>query len=342
MKLMKLMACAALAVACAVGFTGCSKKVDASKPRVADGAVLALVVQAPTKTSLAPLVEKYKLNDVKAALEKAPADAKEFFEKIELDKIESKWLLVTVGGEIAKDKVPDVAFVAATTLDLDKFVAEFEKSAKGEKKPEFKKTTIAGVSAYEITSKKDKVVPCVAALDGQLIIVASSAAFLEKQIALYRDGKGESADFSSFGLPGNGILRIKAVKVGDVVKKALGEDAAMLEMVNGIIPEGDKIVLGLNSVEIALSASDDGKNAKLDLTVETASDADAEKLITAAKGGLTMATAAAKETVKDESDKAAALGALESATAVNEGKVAKISAAAPAEPIFKLVSEMIK
>ena len=343
MKLMKLMTCAALAVACVAGISGCGSSKDYSKPKVAEGTVLALALQAPAKTPLAPLVEKYKLNDVKASLEKMPADAKEFFEKMGLDKIESKWLLVTIGGEIAEGKVPDVALVAATTLDLDKFVAEFEKTEKSENKPEFKKTTIAGVSAYEVDSKKkDDVVPCVAALDGQLIIAASSAAAFEKQVALYREGKGESSDFSSFGLSGNDVLRIKAMKVGEVLKKALGDNVAMLQMVNGVIPDGDKIALGLTSVEIGLGASSDGKNAALDISVGTASDADADKLRTVVKEQL----APIVEQFKDGADKSEqaklSYEALQSVKVAGEGAVAKLSAAAPAEPIFKLVSEMIK
>lgn len=336
MKMIKLMACAALAVVCAVGFTGCGSK-DYSKPKVAEGAVFALAMRSPAKTSLAPLVEKYKLNDYKAALEKMPDDAKALFNELGLDKVETQWILVTVGGELAMDKIPDVAVVAATTLDLEKVVAAAEKDK--DKKAEFKKKDVAGVPAYEIVAKDEQVVPCVASLDGKLFIGASSAAVLEKQIALYRDGKGASAEFASFKLVGNDILRAKTVKVGEAVKKAL-PDPEMLKEVNSVIPDGDKLVLGLGAIELA--AASDGKDLKLDLSVETAADADAEKLITAAKGGLMMATAAVKqEAAKDESAKAA-LGALESAKAVNEGKVAKLSVAAPAEPILKFVSENAK
>ena len=336
MKMIKLTACAALAVACAVGFTGCGSK-DYSTPKVAEGAVFALAMRSPAKTSLAPLVEKYKLNDYKAALEKMPADAKDLFNELGLDKVETQWVVVTVGGEISMDKIPDVAVAAATTLDLDKVVAAAEKEK--DKKVEFKKKDIAGVTAYEIVEKGEKVVPCVASLDGKLFIGASSSAILEKQIALYRDGKGASADFASFKLGGNDILRAKSVKVGEAVKKAL-PDPDMLKEVNAMIPDGDKLVLGLGAVELA--ATSDGKDIKLDLSVETAADADAEKLVTAAKGGLMMATAAAKQEAEKDEGAKAALGALESAKVVNEGKVAKLTLAAPADPILKFVSENAK
>ena len=61
MKMIKLMACAALAVACAVGFTGCGSKKDYSKPKVAEGAIAALVARPMENTSLAPLCKQYGL-----------------------------------------------------------------------------------------------------------------------------------------------------------------------------------------------------------------------------------------------------------------------------------------
>jgi hypothetical protein len=325
MKMIKLMACAALAAACAVGFTGCGSK-DYSTPKVAEGAVCALAMRSPAKTSLSPLIEKYKLNDYKAAVEQLPADAKDLFNELELEKVDTKWVLVTVGGEIAMGKIPDVAIVVATTLDLDKVVAAAEKDK--DKNVEFKKKDVAGVPAYEIVAKGEEVVPCVASLDGKLIIGASSAAVLEKQIALYRDGKGASADFSSFGLSANDILRVTAVKAGETVKKAL-PDQSMLQAVTGMIPDGDKLVLGLGVIE--LTATTDEKDVKLGLSVETASDADADKLRTVAKTGLMGLTAQLKEGADKDTDTKMAYEALQSAKVEGEGKIAKLSITFSAE-----------
>jgi len=359
MKTIKLMACAALAAACVAGISGCGSKESSeskgaaySTPKVAEGSILALAGRSAKTTSLAPLLKKYKMDDAfsETNMAQMPDEMKDVVKELELDKAEFSWLLLTVGDVSAAVKgegVPDVALALATTLNLDKAVAACEKKLKDDKaegKPAFKKATVAGVSAYEIHSKDfmagDKeVVPCVASLDGKLIVAASSAAVLEKQIALYRDGKGVSSDFSSFALGANDILRVKVMKVGENVKKSL-PDPDMLQMVGGFIPDGDKIVLGLGSVELALGASSDGKDAKFDVTVDTASDADAEKLRAFVKDGLTPLGAMVKD-AEDEGMKLAS-GALKAVKVAGEGKVASLSVACPADDLLKFVSGLVK
>ena len=354
MKMMKQMACAALAAALAAGISGCDSKSakDYSSPKVAEGAILALAGRSAEDTSLAPILKKYKLDSGLASeenLKQMPAEMKDLVKELELDKAEFKWTALTVGdmSGAMKGDVPEVAVALATTLNLDKAVAACEKKLKEEKdegKPEFKKEMVADVSAYSINSKDLKVgekavVPFVASLDGQLILAASSKAVLEKQIALYRDGKGASADFGSFALGANDMLRIKLAKVGENVKKSI-PDPAMLQELNGFVPDADKLVLGLGAVELALSASADGKDAKLDLAVETASDADADKLRTLAKSGLMPLTAMVKGS-KDDGMKLAA-GVLQAAKIAGEGKVANLSVAYSADDLIKFVSEQKK
>ena len=89
---------------------------------------------------------------------------------------------------------------------------------------------------------------------------------------------------------------------------------------------------------IALTA--DGKDAKLDLTVETASDADADKLRTLAKSGLMPLTAMVKD-AKDEGMKLAS-GVLQATKIAGEGKVASLSVAYAADNLIKFVSERKK
>ena len=354
MKMMKQMACAALAAALAAGISGCDSKSakDYSSPKVAEGAILALAGRSAEDTSLAPILKKYKLDSGLASeenLKQMPAEMKDLVKELELDKAEFKWTALTVGdmSGAMKGDVPEVAVALATTLNLDKAVAACEKKLKEEKdegKPEFKKEMVAGVSAYSINSKDLKVgekavVPFVASLDGQLILAASSKAVLEKQIALYRDGKGASADFASFALGANDMLRIKLAKVGENVKKSI-PDPAMLQELNGFVPDADKLVLGLGAVELALSASADGKDVKLDLAVETASDADATKLATLVQSSMAPLTMMVKD-AKDDGMKLAA-GVLKSVKVEGKGKVASLSAACPADDLIKFVSEQKK
>ena len=337
MKMMKHLACGAFAVALAAGISGCgSKEQTYAGPKVAEGTVLALASRSGTDTSLAPVLKKYKMDSGWTSednLKQMPAEMKDLVKELELDKTDCKWMILTVGDVSAavqgKD-APDVAIAFATTLSLDKAVAACEKKLKDDKdagKPEFKKETVAGVSAYSINSKDFKVgektvVPFVASLDGQLIIATSSKAVL-----------------GAFALGANDAIRVKAVKVGENVKKSI-PDQKMLEGLKDLLPDGDKLVLGLGSVDLALSASADGKDVKLDLAVETASDADATKLVELAKGSLTPLTMMVKD-AKDDGMKLAA-GVLKSIKVEGKGKVASLSAACPADDLIKFVSEQKK
>lgn len=346
MRIIKKFAYAAVAVACAAGIAGCDQKTkEYAGPKVAEGAVVALAGRKADATSLAPLVKQYKLDGVISPekMEQLPDKVKGLIKELEIDKLDVKWTAASVGdlSVVAKDAVPEIGIAMAVTLDLDKFVAAVDKKCKEEKEDvSFNKTTISGVQAYEIVSKKNKgVVPCVASLDGKLVLFASSADGLAKQIALYRDGKGASADFGAFALGANDLIRVKAVKVGENVKKSI-PDQKMLEGLKDLLPDGDKLVLGLGSVDLALSASADGKDVKLDLAVETASDADATKLATLVQSSMAPLTMMVKD-AKDDGMKLAA-GVLKSVKVEGKGKVASLSAACPADDLIKFVSEQKK
>ena len=338
MKMIKLMACAALAVACAVGFTGCGSK-DYSKPKVAEGAIAALVARPMENTSLATLCKQYGLGMTDLMKQVPDKDAQEIIKELALDKAQTKWIAVTfdaVSAEKIEKGEPDFAVAAATSVDLDKIVAFAEQK----KSSKFKKATIADVPAY-ISLKGEKDDGFMANLDKQLVLIANSSAGLEKLIALYRDGKGASADFGSFALGANDVIRLKVAKVGENVKKAL-PDPEMLKMVNNFVPDGDKIIVGMGSVELALGASDDGKNVKLDLAIETAADADADKLATFAKTGLMTLSAQMKQAAEKDADAKAAYETLQSAKIEAKGKVATLTASTAADPALKALADKAK
>ena len=340
MKMMKQMACAALAAAVAVGITGCGDKTSSTgsfQPKVAEGAIAALVARPMENTSLAPLCKQYGLC-VTDLMKQAPdKDAQEIIKELGLDKAENKWVAVTlfpVSAEKLED--PDFSVAIATSVDLDKAVAY----AQSKEKQKIDKATIAGVPAY-VAIDGDKPKAYMANLDKQLILVASTSAGLEKLIALYRDGKGASADFGSFALGANDVIRLKVAKVGENVKKAL-PDPEMLKMVNSVVPDGDKIVLGMGAVELAFGASDDGKNIKLDLSLDTAASADADKLVTFAKTGLMAFTAQMKEGAEKDADAKAAYEALQAVKIEAKGKVATLAASTAADAALKALGDKAK
>ena len=266
-------------------------------------------------------------------------DAQEVIKELGLDKAETKWIAVTfdaVSAEKVEKGEPDFAVAAATSVDLDKIVTYAEQK----KESKFKKATIADVPAY-IALKGEKEDGFMATLDKQLVLISNTSAGLEKLIALYRDGKGASAEFGSFALGANDVIRLKVAKVGENVKKAL-PDPGLLKMVNSVVPDGDKIVQGLGAVELALGASDDGKNIKLDLSLDTAADADAEKLVTFAKTGLMALTAQMKEGAEKDADAKAAYETLQSAKIEAKGKVATLAASTAADAALKALADKAK
>ena len=340
MKMTKQMACAALAAALAVGIAGCGDKESSTgrfEPKVAEGAFAALVARPMEKTSLAPLCKQYGLG-VTDLMKQAPdKDAQTIIKDLGLDTADNKWIAVAldpVSAEKLED--PDFTVAVATSVDLDKVVAY----AQGKEKQKIDKATIAGVPAY-IAVDGEKPKAYMANLDKQLILVASTSAGLEKLIALYRDGKGASADFGSFTLGANDIIRLKVAKVGENVKKSL-PDPEMLKMVNQVVPDGDKIVLGMGAVELALGASGDGKNVTLDLSIETAADADADKLTTLAKTGLMAVTAQMKQAAEKDADSKAAYDTLQAVKIEAKGKVATLTAATAADAALKAIADKAK
>ncbi len=356
MKLIKLMTCAALAVACTVGISGCKDKhsskddsassktssdvKSAVKLKVADGTTFALALRLPTDTSLAPLVRKYKLNDINSIIDQASLGkpwVAALFKDLGLDKVDLQWMLVTIGGDVSSIKSAEFAVVAATTLDLEKSLIALEKHCPPEERFSFNKITVAGAPAYQLPAE-DGVTPCVASLGGNLIIGASSAAALEKQIALHRDGKGESSDFSSFTLAENGFLHVKAAKAGEILQK-IGNPRD-LSGVNQLVPGGDKILRNLESAEIALGSSSDGASVKLDVTVETAYNDDAKTLDGSLNAFLKRSVEQLKQSPVDNDKKVYEV--LKTVKVESSGKDVKLSATMPAEPILEAVSEKIK
>ena len=350
MKMIKLMAYATLATVCAVGFSGCSKKdssveepskvdtakLDVSRPKVADGFSLAAMVRAPESTPFKPLCGKHGLT-VSDLIARIPEPAQLMVQMLGVDKATFNWVSVSLGGEFGEGKVPDFAVAIATNLDLDQLITDLQKLDEGEaKKTKCTKTTIAGVPAYEI---EDGEAPKVftASLGGKLIVIGSSSSILEKQLFLYCGGKGEKSGFSTFGQDGNVIICVKAGNLGESLKKMLPPDA--FKEIARMVPDGEKLVQGLGTVEVALAASNDGQNVKLDITVETSSVEDAKKVLDIVNQIRENATAAVNRGNKDVKMVA---DILRTSKIRAEDKVAKLSAQMPAEPIFSHISDLLK
>ena len=109
-----------------------------------------------------------------------------------------------------------------------------------------------------------------------------------------------------------------------------------------VLLDGDKIVQGLGTLELALGATGDGKEIKLDLSVDTAADADADKLVTFAKTGIMALTAQMKEGAAKDADAKMAYEALQAIKIENKGKTATLSVATAADLALKAIADKVK
>lgn len=123
--------------------------------------------------------------------------------------------------------------------------------------------------------------PCVASLDGQLVLVAQSPETLARQIRLYRHGEEKGDALGNFPA-GTDFMRVHVSDIGRIVRDSAGDE---LQDVNKVIPNGDKVITGLKTLAVDIKASSDGA-LQLSLALDAASEHDADVLRTFAKSGL--------------------------------------------------------
>ena len=310
---MKLVGVSALAlVLCGCG--GGSGSEQYAAPKVAEGAIMALEFnqQQFDKIQAAALGEKGD-SLTKTAWEEAPKELVDVIKAAGLENAKARWGVVSMGEIALKEDMelkaaPEAAIAIAVDIDIEKVVAAIREQQKKEKDDDVAlvDATVAGVKAWKVVDKegefaKAKAEPCFTALDGKLFLAASTLAALEKQVALYRDGKGASSAFAGFSLADGDLLRLKVLDIGAIVKKSVPNPEEALKMLSAFVPNGDKIVLGLGTLDFSATTTADNGTA-LKLTLGTASEKDADQLRTLAKTGLMGLTAQLQEAAKEDAD----------------------------------------
>lgn len=341
----RFIACSTLAAVLA----GCGGGATFDKPKVADGAVVAIAVGDVWNGKLVPALKKVGLSS-NLLLKQFPGDVQELLAKAGLEKIEPRWSVLSVGGlkGVVDGKVPRVAFAMAFPHDLPRIVSAVEEEAKKEE-AQFKQVTVADVPAWEIhcddfKSGDTTVVPCIASLDGQVLLVTSSTSVMEQQIALYRDGKDESRDFADFTVTPDDILKVSVAKVGDSIRESMGDSLENLTLLDEMIPDGDKMLLGIGTAQVSLSAASDSE-VNLAIALKMSSEEDADKVRTLAKTGLMAATAQVKKNLKNcrDADEAATtiFESLRKVKIGGENASAELVLSVPAEPILEVYSKAL-
>ena len=154
----------------------------------------------------------------------------------------------------------------------------------------FEEMTVADEKAWRVmpldaevakSFKEMAMDPCVASLDGQLVLVAQSPETLARQIRLYRHGEGKGDALGNFP-SGTDFMRVHVSDIGRIVRDCAGDE---LQDVNKVIPNGDKVVTGLKTLAVDIKASSEGA-LQPSLALDAASEQDADVLRTFAKTGL--------------------------------------------------------
>ena len=225
-----------------------------------------------------------------------PVAFREFADEVGLRNVKAGWAVLSVGdvefefknGNPEPKCVPEMAVAIAANIDLEKVVAFLKRKMAEDKTNDaaVEEKQLAGERAWQIVPTTEaavkkaaamKLSPCFTSLDGQLVLLASTTAALEKQVLLYRKGMGEGRLLRDFR-PANGDLVCLGVKdIGAFVKKCLPNPEEQMAPIKAVIPNGDKIFLGLGDATVRLSETPAG-NISFSLKVAAASAEDADTL----------------------------------------------------------------
>lgn len=298
---MKIVGVSALALA----LCGCGGGNAEYSPKVADGAALVLGFNQQQIDKVQERLLGEKAKEVSSSVMKnLPEDVANTLKKAGLDDKKARWGVLSIGEpKLEKDmdlkEVPEVMVAISIDVDIEKAVAAFREQLKKEEGTEIKDANVAGMKAWTVSSKdleKQKASPSFTALDGKLFLAASTTAALEKLVLIYREGKGQS-----FSLPADSLARLVLTDIGARVKKIVPNPEDTLKIVSQFVPNGDKMVFGLGTLDFSATSAKEGGVA-LKLTLKTASEKDADQLRTLAKTGLMPLTVQMKKSAKKDPD----------------------------------------
>ncbi len=251
------------------------------------------------KAAKAELAE-YKKNPFK---DLPPGDVASFLKESGVLDADYRWAVLSMdsipdmnGGS---DGIPDgLSLAIAGNIDLAKFMqaAQRKLAEKEEDAATFTETPLEGEKVWRLVPANEKAAqemknvkadPYVAWLGGQLVVMTLSRETMLKQIRLYRKGEGMAAALHGGDVAGATAYAFMS-GIGKMVRQ--GVPAENLESLKAMLPNGDKIILGLKAAELRIQAAS-GESVQASLTVHAASEQDADPLRTVAKAGLMTARA---------------------------------------------------
>ena len=228
----------------------------------------------------------------------APEDVRAFLEMSGLRDAEYRWAVFSAesfSADGGKPRLDGLSLAVAANVDLGKAIGALQKELDG--KVVFEEMKIGGETAWHVVPQDARSAkemedahadPFVTSLDGQLVLVATSRSALEKQIRLYRGGKGDDNALAGFSASRGELMHVHVSGIGDLVKE--NTSPRDLKKLSQFVPEGDELILGLKDLDVDLKVLADG-NLSDSLCLVAASERDADRIRTLAKTGLMVMTA---------------------------------------------------
>ena len=225
----------------------------------------------------------------------APQEVRDFLKECDLLDVYPRWAVLSVEGPLpgAGDNMnlEGVALAVSVDVNLRKLISAVRKklTEEGENIISFQEVSIGGEKAWQIVPtdsalamnmKMANVSPHLASLDGKLLLLTASRRALEKQILLYRKGKGKGKDdaLCGFSASHGELLHFQVSGLGNIIKGSAPLDDMCDSLPNGfeaLSTIGEEILKGLQTLTADIKVSMSGA-LKVNLRLKAASEADAE------------------------------------------------------------------
>ena len=222
-----------------------------------------------------------------------PQEVRDFLKECDLIDVYPRWAVLSIEGPLPgvgdNMNLEGLALAISMDVDLKKLISVTSKklAEEGENVISFHEVSVGGEKAWQIVPN-DSVIAMnlratnaslhLASLDGKLLLLATSRDTLEKQILLYRKGKGKGNALGDFSAKNGELLHFQVSDIGNMIK-----ESAQLDEMRDLLPRdlaalssiSEEILTGLKTLTADLKVTLSGA-VKESIRLKAASEDDAE------------------------------------------------------------------
>ena len=223
----------------------------------------------------------------------APQEARDFLKECDLLDVYPRWAVLSVEGPLPgigdNMNLEGLALAISVDVDLKKLISVVSKklAEEGENVVSFREISVGSEKAWQIVPNDSTIAMNMkamnislhlASLDGKLLLVATSRNTLEKQILLYRNGKGKGNALGDFSATNGELLHFQASGIGNMIKEAALFDETR-DVLSGDLAEissiSEEILTGLQTLTADIKVTQSGTVSET-IRLKAASEDDAE------------------------------------------------------------------